>query len=277
MSCSEEQKEPNKKNEISVQDYKNKLISKISQLKDKKGFENAINTSATSEQLQKLEVEINKAINDEFQSASFDEVKIKTISLLDQLKNKKDYQSQIDKATTKEMLSIIQNKIYSDLEKQNNVNGESLREAISIFNEITSIPTYSKHFTIVETGGFSRRTMLDVLPSTIVQNSGNWTIIINPELQWAIQGTPTRFTASFTRAKNDNKTGNLTAYINFKNKLNNVSQTVKVNLSGLKSNPLGVDENGTFLEEPNEDLKSDLELYYESNQAERFKLDDENI
>ncbi|WP_322908338.1 hypothetical protein RRG55_04460 [Mycoplasmopsis felis] len=115
MSCSEEQKEQNKKNEISVQDYKNKLLSKISQLKDKKGFENAINTSATSEQLQKLEVEINKAINDEFQSASFDEVKIKTISLLDQLKNKKDYQSQIDKATTKEMLSIIQNKIYSDL------------------------------------------------------------------------------------------------------------------------------------------------------------------
>ncbi|WP_322900490.1 hypothetical protein [Mycoplasmopsis felis] len=36
MSCSEEQKEPNKKNEISVQDYKNKLLSKISQLKDKK-------------------------------------------------------------------------------------------------------------------------------------------------------------------------------------------------------------------------------------------------
>ncbi|WP_051619535.1 Ig-specific serine endopeptidase MIP [Mycoplasmopsis felis] len=275
MSCSEEQKEPNKKNEISVKDYKNKLLSKISQLKDKKGFENAINTGATSEQLQKLEVEINKAINDEFQSASFDEVKIKTISLLDQLKNKKDYQSQIHKATTKEMLSIIQNKINSDLEKQNDVNGESLREAISIFNEITSSPTYSKHFTIVETGGFSRRTMLDVLSSTIVQNSGNWTIIINPELQWAIQGTPIRFTASFTRAKNDNKTGNLTAYINFKNKLNNVSQTVKVNLSGLKSNPIGVDENGTFLEEPNEDLKSDLELYYESNQDERFKLDDE--
>ncbi|WAM02746.1 hypothetical protein ONA02_02930 [Mycoplasmopsis felis] len=90
-----------------------------------------------------------------------------------------------------------------------------------------------------------------------------------------IQGTPTRFTASFTRAKNDNKTGNLTAYINFKNKLNNVSQTVKVNLSGLKSNPLGVDGNGTFSEEPNEDLKSDLELYYELNQDERFKLDDE--
>ncbi|WP_322900491.1 hypothetical protein [Mycoplasmopsis felis] len=120
---------------------------------------------------------------------------------MDQLKNKKDYQSQIDKATTKEMLSIIQNKINSDLEKQNDINGESLREAISIFNEITSSPTYSKHFTIVETGGFSRRTMLDVLPSTIVQNSGNWTIIINPELQWAIQGTPTRFIASFTRLK----------------------------------------------------------------------------
>ncbi|MCU9937494.1 hypothetical protein NW731_03420 [Mycoplasmopsis felis] len=58
---------------------------------------------------------------------------------MDQLKNKKDYQTQIDKATTKEMLSIIQNKINSDLEKQNDINGESLREAISIFNEITNI------------------------------------------------------------------------------------------------------------------------------------------
>ncbi|WP_322958365.1 hypothetical protein RRG49_04970 [Mycoplasmopsis felis] len=88
------------------------------------------------------------------------------------------------------MLSIIQNKINSDLEKQNDINGESLREAISIFNEITSSPTYSKHFTIVETGGFSRRTMLDVLPSTIIQNSGNWTIIINPELQWLFKVLP---------------------------------------------------------------------------------------
>ncbi|UWW00809.1 hypothetical protein NW064_06550 [Mycoplasmopsis felis] len=63
---------------------------------------------------------------------------------MDQLKNKKDYQTQIDKATTKEMLSIIQNKINSDLEKQNDINGESLREAISIFNEITNITNIFK-------------------------------------------------------------------------------------------------------------------------------------
>ncbi|QKT05371.1 Ig-specific serine endopeptidase MIP [Mycoplasma sp. OR1901] len=287
ISCSNNSKvENNKTKKQNLTDKKSELKKLLSDdilnigSDQKSDFETKIENAKSFNELNKISADLNKIKESSIGAKSIEELKTYAINQLSNLRDIKNYESKITLANEKASLVNIIKEIEEEVSKQGDFQDSDKERSKTEFNKLVSEDSFAE-VSVFElynpTPNFlgpQPRTKNEVLPTAFIKNLSLWKAKVKPKYSWFLDTSITNARYETTAAK-ANQSGELLVSITFFNKFDDSQVNTKTfKISGFKSNPQGLDDDGTILTSNTERLSTPDEQYVALDQKERFNLDD---